>query len=95
MTNANEKINSYWERWGVWVAVMLLSVCVYTFQEQKARVDRLEADVQQLYLEKASKEDLKEFETRMTKQVDGMKNDILSRIDFYFATQKQKASATQ
>jgi hypothetical protein len=87
-TEADKRINSYWERWGVWVAVALLSVCAYTFQEQKARIDRLEANVQQLYMEKASKEDMKEFESRVSKQVEGIKSDILDRLDFYFTNHK-------
>ena len=87
---ADQRINGYWEKWGLWVAVALLSVCAYTFQEQKTRIDRLEADVQKLYIEKASKEDMREFEGRVTRQVEGLKEDILSRLDFYFATQHKK-----
>lgn len=87
-STANNRINGYWEKWGMWVAIALLSVCAYTFQEQKTRIDRLEANVQQLYMEKASKEDMKEFENRVTKHVEGIKEDILSRLDFYF-TNKQ------
>jgi hypothetical protein len=87
-SEADKRINNYWERWGIGVAVALLSICAYTFQEQKARVDRLEANVQQLYMEKASKEDMKEFETRVSRQVDGIKSDILDRLDFYLANQK-------
>ena len=88
--SAEQRINGYWEKWGLWVAVALLSVCAYTFQEQKTRIDRLEADVQKLYIEKASKEDMREFEGRVTRQVEGLKEDILSRLDFYFATQHKK-----
>lgn len=82
---ANSRINSYWEKWGIWVAVALLSVCAYTFQEQKTRIDKLESNVQQLYMDKVSKEDMKEFEIRVSKQVDSVKGDILSRMDFYLA----------
>ena len=87
---ADQRINGYWEKWGLWVAVALLSVCAYTFQEQKTRIDRLEADVQKLYIEKVSKEDMKEFEARVSNQVAGIKEDIISRLDFYFATQNKK-----
>lgn len=90
--DVDNRLNSYWERWGVWVAVLLLSVCAYTFQEQKSRIDKLEANVQQLYMEKASKEDMREFENRVARQVEGIKSDILSRLDFYFSAPKQKAT---
>lgn len=82
---ANSRINGYWEKWGIWVAVALLSICAYTFQEQKSRIDKLESNVQQLYMDKVSKEDMKEFEIRVSKQVDSVKGDILSRMDFYLA----------
>lgn len=91
-SDVDSRLNSYWERWGAWVAVLLLSVCAYTFQEQKSRIDKLEENVQQLYMEKASKEDMREFENRVARQVDGIKNDILGRLDFYFNTPKQKAT---
>ncbi len=90
-TGADTRINGYWEKWGLWVAVALLSVCAYTFQDQKSRIDRLEADVQKLYIEKVSKEDMKEFEARVTKQVEGIKEDILSRLDLYFATTHKRS----
>lgn len=91
-SDVDSRLNSYWEKWGAWVAVLLLSVCAYTFQEQKSRIDKLEENVQQLYMEKASKEDMREFENRVARQVEGIKNDILGRLDFYFNTQKQKAT---
>ncbi len=90
--DVDNRLNSYWERWGVWVAVLLLSVCAYTFQEQKSRIDKLEENVQQLYMKKASKEDMREFENREDHQVEGIKSDILSRLDFYFSAPKQKAT---
>ncbi len=89
-STANNRINGYWEKWGMWVAIALLSVCAYTFQEGKTRIDRLEANVQQLYMEKASKEDMKEFENRVTKHVEGIKEDIISRLDFYFTNKQPK-----
>ena len=89
----DSRINGYWEKWGLWVAVALLSVCAYTFQDQKTRIDRLEDDVQKLYIEKASKEDMKEFEARISRQVIGIKEDILSRLDFYFAAEQSKKTS--
>lgn len=86
---ANARINTYWEKWGMWIAVVLLSLCAWTFLEQKARIDKLQTDVQNLYIDKVSKEDMKEFEVRVTRQVEGVKGDILSRLDFYFAKPKQ------
>ena len=75
----------------MWVAVALLSVCAYTFQEQKTRIDRLEANVQQLYLDKVSRGDMDKLEGRITKHVEGMKEDILSRMDFYFTGKQPKS----
>lgn len=71
----------YWEKFGIWVACALLSLCAWLFVKQEAKVDQLEVKVQQLQIEKVSRQELKDMEDRIYSRMDGMKSDIIFHIN--------------
>ena len=46
--------------------------------------------VQQLQIDKVSRQELNALEDRLYKRMDGMKTDIIDRLDWYFAGRKSK-----
>lgn len=71
----------YWERFGLWVATALLAVCSWLFLEQKGKIEQLEVKVQNIQLDKVSRQELKEMEDRIYNRMDGMKGDIIFHIN--------------
>ena len=75
------KLAIYWEKFGIWVATILLGICAWLFVKQEAKVDQLEVKVQQLQIEKVSRQELKDMEDRIYSRMDGMKGDIILHIN--------------
>ena len=96
--SAESRINSYWERAALGLMAIVMSLVVWSFQEQGKRVENLEAKVIAMDKVKVDRSDLKEVEERLNSKMDALKSDIiarqdlmqssiLSRLDMYF---KQK-----
>lgn len=94
----DRRINTYWERAALGLMAIVISLVVWSFQEQGKRVENLEAKVIAMDKEKIGRGDLREVEERLNSKMDGLKSDIiarqelmqssiLSRLDMYF---KQK-----
>ena len=75
------KLTLYWERFGIWVAVTLVVVCGWLFIDQKMKVEQLEVKVQQLQVDKVSRQELKDMEDRIYNRMDSMKGDIIFHIN--------------
>lgn len=78
----------YWERFSIAVAGVLITMCGWMYVQHDERIDILEDRVQTLQVEKVNRQELKEMEDRMGKRIDGMKDDIVSRLDWYLAGRK-------
>lgn len=77
----DSKIAQYWEKGGGWLAMSLVALCVWLFLKQEAKVEQLEVKVHALQVDKVSRQELKELEDRLYKQMDGMKGDIILHIN--------------
>ena len=75
------KLAIYWEKFGIWVAVTLVAMCGWLFIDQKMKVEQLEVKVQQLQVDKVSRQELKDMEDRIYNRMDGMKSDIIFHIN--------------
>ena len=84
------KIYAYWERFAIYVVGILCAVCTWVFLEQDSRIDALEIKVQSLQVDKVSRQELKDLEDRIYKRMDGLKGDIIDRIDLYFGPPRSK-----
>lgn len=86
----DSKIYAYWERFAIYVVGLLCAVCAWIFLEQDSRIDALEIKVQALQVDKVSRQELKDLEDRIYKRMDGMKGDIIDRLDWYFGSPRSK-----
>lgn len=71
----------YWEKFGLWVATILLGLCAWLFVEQRAEVKQLGSEIQSLKVDKVSRQELKDMEDRIYNRMDGMKGDIIFHIN--------------
>ena len=93
------RINTYWERAALGLMAIVMSLIVWTYQQQSAKVEALETKVIALDKVKVDKGDLREVEDRLNSKMDGLRTDIinrqdimqsniLGRLDLYFQTKK-------
>lgn len=75
------KLAIYWEKFGIWVATILLGICAWLFVEQRAEVKQLGSEIQSLKVDKVSRQELKDMEDRIYNRMDGMKGDIIFHIN--------------
>lgn len=80
----------YWEKFAVWVVGVLVALCAWVWLQQHDRITALESRVQALQVDKVSRQELNALEDRLYKRMDGMKSDIIDRLDWYFAGRKSK-----
>lgn len=81
-SNADKRINHIWERAAIGLLGLVMLWGGTQFQEIKAQNKELEDKVLFLYTDKVSTAQLKDTEDRLIKQIDGMKTDILARLDY-------------
>lgn len=90
-SNSNDsKLAEYWERFAIWIVAILLALVGFLAIDQKTKTEALEVKVQALQVDKVSRQELKDMEDRLYSRMDGMKTDIIGRIDWYFAGRKSK-----
>lgn len=87
---SSKPLHAYWERFALWISGILIAICAWMWVEQHARITQLEMKVQQLQVDKVSRQELTALEDRIYKRMDGMKTDIIDRLDWYFAGRKSK-----
>ncbi len=81
---ADRRINGYFERTALFLIGVVLSLTVWAFQEQSKKIERLETTVVMLQTTKVDRVDLRDLEDRFNSKIDGMKSDIIQRLDLYF-----------
>lgn len=90
----DSKVAIYWERLAIYVVGILFGLCAWLFIQQDSRIDALEARVQALQIEKVNNQELKDLEDRFYKRMEGLKGDIIDRIDWYFEGKKSRRGVT-
>lgn len=86
----DKPLHVYWEKFALWISGILIAICSWMWVEQHSRITELETKVQQLQVDKVSRQELNALEDRLYKRMDGMKTDIIDRLDWYFAGRKSK-----
>lgn len=67
-----------------------LAIVTWTGLQIHEKVEVLEDKVVALQQDKVSRQELKDLDDRMDKRMENMKNDIIARLDWYFAGRKSK-----
>lgn len=99
--NDNSRVQTLFEKGAVYLLGAVLSLVIWSFQEQIKRVEELESKVILIDKVKVDKTDLRELEERINKKIEGVQftlisrqemseNNILSRLDFYIRQSKDK-----
>ena len=85
----NTSLGSYWERFALYLAGVLLAVGAWMWVQNHGRINDLENKVQQLQVDKVSRQEFNALEDRIYKRMDVVKSDIIERIDWYLADRKK------
>lgn len=86
MTQRNDSgLSLHWERFSIWIAGLLLAVCAWQWTQQNDRINQMETKIQALQVDKVGRQELRDMEDRMYKQMGSMKTDIIDKLDWYFA----------
>lgn len=85
----NTPLGLYWERFALYLASVLLAVGAWMWVQNHGRMNDLENKVQQLQVDKVSRQEFNALEDRIYKRMDTVKTDIIERIDWYLADKKK------
>ena len=85
----NTPLGLYWERIALYLAGVLLAVGAWMWVQNHSRISDLENKVQQLQVDKVSRQEFNALEDRIYKRMDVVKSDIIERIDWYLADKKK------
>jgi len=99
--SANHKINNLWERACLGLLTILVSILLMAYQGVTGDLKETQAQVAVLQSVKVSKDDMNSVETRLNNKIDAAfsnlvsrsasdKQDILARLDLYFAAVKNR-----
>lgn len=97
------KLNKFLSKFNYWIVIIILTISGSIYNQTLDRISKVEDQVQFLYQDKVSKEELREVSSKLTREVielksditrqqNEMKSDILSRLDYIlrvFSTQNQ------
>lgn len=85
--SANTRISNMWERLAIGLLCLILGFVQVQYRadraESKEEVKELNTKVLELYRTSVTKPELKELETRLTANVDGIRTDIRQMMQFY------------
>ena len=85
----NTPLELYWERFALYLAGVLLAVGAWMWVQNHGRINDLENKVQQLQVDKVSRQEFNALEDRIYKRMDAVKSDIIERIDWYLSDKKK------
>lgn len=92
LDSANSRINLLWERLAIGLLCLILGFVQVQYRadraESKQEVKELNSKVLELYRTSVTKPELKELETRLTANVDGIRTDIRQMMQFYLDQKK-------
>ena len=84
--NNSSILSPYWERFSIWSCGAIIALLCIGYNDMRTKVEGLDERVQILFLEKVSKQEMKEVEQRIMQRIEAGNADILARLDLYFKT---------
>jgi hypothetical protein len=85
--NTANKLSSMWEKLSIGVLTLLLGLVQMQYTsdrtETRREVEKLNTQVLELYRSSVTKQELKELEDRLTKNVEGIRSDIRGILNLY------------
>lgn len=85
--NTTTKLSSMWEKLSIGVLTLLLGLVQMQYTsdrtETRREVEKLNTQVLELYRSSVTKQELKELEDRLTKNVEGIRSDIRGILNLY------------
>lgn len=88
--NANNRINNLWEKFAIGLLSVVMALGMLVIQDIRTQNKELESRVLFLYTDKVSNQQLKDTEQRLVTNIEGMRSDLLARLDLYFGTLKSR-----
>lgn len=89
--SANNRITAIWEKFAIGLISVVLALGMMVIQDLRAQLKETESRVLFLYTDKVSNQQLKDTEQRLVTNIEGMRSDLLARLDLYFGSlAKQK-----
>ena len=84
--DANNRITAIWERFAIGLLSVVMALGLMVIQDIRAQNKELESRVLFLYTDKVSNQQLKDTEQRLVTNIEGMRSDLLARLDLYFGS---------
>lgn len=84
--NANNRISAIWERFALGLISVVMALGLLVIQDLRTQVKETESRVLFLYTDKVSNQQLKDTEQRLVTNIEGMRSDLLARLDLYFGS---------
>lgn len=87
---ANNRISAIWERFALGLLSVVMALGLLVIQDIRTQNKELESRVLFLYTDKVSNQQLKDTEQRLVTNIEGMRSDLLARLDLYFGSIKSR-----
>jgi hypothetical protein len=84
--SANNRISALWERLALGLISVVMALGMLVIQDIRTQNKELESRVLFLYTDKVSNQQLKDTEQRLVTNIEGMRSDLLARLDLYFGS---------
>lgn len=88
--SANTRITALWERFAIGLLSVVMGLGLMVIQDLRTQVKETESRVLFLYTDKVSNQQLKDTEQRLVTNIEGMRSDLLARLDLYFGALSNK-----
>lgn len=88
--SANGRINNLWEKFAIGLLSVVMALGMLVIQDIRTQNKELESRVLFLYTDKVSNQQLKDTEQRLVTNIEGMRSDLLARLDLYFGALKSR-----
>ena len=87
---ANNRITALWEKFAIGLLSVVMALGMLVIQDIRTQNKELESRVLFLYTDKVSNQQLKDTEQRLVTNIEGMRSDLLARLDLYFGALKSR-----
>ena len=84
--SANTRITAIWEKFAIGLLSVVMGLGMLVIQDIHTQNKELESRVLFLYTDKVSNQQLKDTEQRLVTNIEGMRSDLLARLDLYFGS---------
>lgn len=88
--SANGRLNALWEKLAIGLLTIIIGYQQLQYQEMRADIKDTQSKVVILTTSKVDRSDLRDLEDRINNKIDGMKTDLIARLDLYFGRLNKK-----